>query len=118
MTVIKLEDKATEGGTYGIEISFFEKANPDADRTPFTPNAGLLWSLRDKYGNVINDKEDEPIDSDETITIVLSGNDLALVGGPETRYVTVEGTYNGVLGNDLVLIGEVSFQIKNLVGKP
>lgn len=116
---VKLSEPAKEGGTYGIRVSFFEKADPDdAQGTPFTPNSGLSWSLYDQFGNVINDKEDEPLTPAESVVITLSGADLALTGGPTRRYVTVKGTYNGVLGNNLALVDEVSFPITNLVGQP
>ena len=115
----KLSEKAQEGSTFAIKIDFTVKADPDDEvGTPFTPNSGLKWSLKDKDGNVINDKGDVEIDSAESITIVLSGADLALVGGPVRRYVTIKGTFNGVLGENLSLIGEVSFPIQNLVGMP
>jgi hypothetical protein len=52
----------------------------------------------------------------ESVTIVLKGDDLALTGGPVRRYVIVRGTFDGVLGNNLPLIDEVSFQIQNLKG--
>jgi len=114
----QLDERAIEGGTYGILVEFWERTTPTADPTSFTPNAGLVWSLRDKHGTPVNGKEDQPITSGTSIIIVLTGNDLALSGGPTRRYVTVEGTYNGVLGNNLPLVDEVSFQIANLVGKP
>ena len=115
----QLFEKAQEGSTYAIRVDFTVKTDPDDEAgTPFTPNSGLKWSLKDKHGNVINDKGSESIDSAESITIVLQGADLALLGGSEHRYVTVTGTYNGVLGDNLPLVGEVSFPIENLVGKP
>lgn len=113
----KLSKKAIEGGTYGIRVAFMEKSDPsDPVGTPFTPNAGLKWSLYKADGTPI--KEDQPLTPATEVDIVLSGTDLALSGGPARRYVTVEGTYNGVLGNNLPLVDEVSFQITNLVGKP
>lgn len=115
----KLSEKAQEGSTYGIKVAFTEKSDPsDAVGTPFTPNSGLKWSLKDKYGTEVNERTDIPITPAESVVIVLSGADLALGGGPTRRYVTVEGTYNGVLGNNLPLVDEVSFPIQNLVGQP
>lgn len=115
----KLSEKAQEGSTFAIKVDFTVKVDPDDEvGIPFTPNSGLIWSLKDKDGTEVNGKTDVPITSAESITIVLSGDDLALSGGPVHRYVTVEGTFNGVLGNDLPLVGEASFQIQNLVGMP
>ena len=115
----KLYEKAQEGSTFAIRVDFTVKTDPDDTvGTPFTPNSGLVWSLKDKDGNVINDRTAVEIASAESITIVLKGNDLALAGGGARRFVTVMGQFNGVLGDNLPLIGEVSFQIENLVGQP
>lgn len=115
----KLSEKAQEGSTFAIKVDFTVKTDPDDEvGIPFTPNSGLTWNLNDKNGNEVNGRTDVDIDSAESIIIVLSGADLALAGGPIHRYVTVKGTFNGVLGNNLPLIGEVSFQIQNLVGEP
>jgi len=115
----KLSDKAQEGSTYAIKVDFTVKADPDdLVGTPFTPNSGLQWNLKNKDGSVVNDRTDVDITTGESIVIVLKGADLALPGGPIERYVTVKGTFNGVLGDNLPLIGEASFQIQNLVGEP
>lgn len=115
----KLSEKAQEGSTFAIRVDFTVKVDPDdLVGIPFTPNSGLTWSLKDPAGNEINGKTDVDIASAESITIVLKGLDLALAGGPVHRHVTLKGTFNGVLGDNLPLIGEVSFQIQNLVGMP
>lgn len=111
-----LDERAPEGGTYGIRCDFVEKT-PEGD-LPFTPKAGLVWSLRDSKGQPVNGKTNVPISSGQSVTIVLTGNDLALTGGAAIRYVLVQGTYDGTLGTDLTVIKEVSFQIDNLIGKP
>lgn len=113
----KLPEKAIEGSTFAIKTDFAVKTDPsDLVGTPFTPNSGLTWSLVNKDGTVVNGKIDQPLTPAESVTIVLKGDDLALVAGPVRRYVIVEGTFNGVLGNNLPLVDEVSFQIENLKG--
>ena len=113
----KLLEKAIEGSTFAIKTDFAVKDDPDDEvGTPFTPNAGLVWNLTDKDGSIVNDRIDQPLTPAESVTIVLKGDDLALTGGPVRRYVIVRGTFNGVLGNNLPLIDEVSFQIENLKG--
>jgi hypothetical protein len=52
------------------------------------------------------------------VIITLSGDDLALAGGGVSRYVTVEGTYDGTAGLDMPVVEEVSFDIENLKGQP
>jgi hypothetical protein len=114
---MKLAEKAVEGSTFVILAEFNERA-PDGTLTPFVPNSGLTWSLKDKEGNTINDRTAVPIDPPlQSVKIVLFGDDLKTFPGKATRrYVTIQGTYNGVGGNDLPLIDEASFQIENLVG--
>jgi hypothetical protein len=111
-----LDERAPEGGTFGIRCDFVEKT-PEGN-VPFTPKEDPVWSLKDSNGQPINGKTNEPIGAAQSITIVLKGADLALTGSSAIRYVLVEGTYDGILGTDLTVIKEVSFQIDNLKGKP
>lgn len=114
----KLSDKAEERSSFTIRASFYEKL-PDGTKNSVVPNSGLKWSLRDKDGNPINSRTDVSISPAAYVDIVLSGDDLAVPGNyPVKRYLTVEGTYNGVAGNNLPIVNEVIFQIYNLVGKP
>ncbi len=113
----KLSEKAIEESTFAIKTDFTVKTDPsDEVGTPFTPNAGLSWSLTDKNGDIVNGRIDEPLTPAESVTIVLEGDDLALSGSPVRRYVIVRGTFNGVLGNNLPLIDEASFLVQNLKG--
>ena len=111
-----LEEKAPEGGTFGIRCDFVEKT-PEGD-VPFVPKVDPAWSLMDPNGLPVNGKTGVTITAAQSITIVLQGDDLALTGSSAKRYVLVEGTYDGILGTDLTVIKEVSFQIDNLKGKP
>ena len=116
MPITHLSEIAPEGGTFGVRCDFVEKM-PEGD-VEFTPKPDPSWSLTDENGSPVNGKTDVPITAAQSITIVLKGDDLALAGGSAKRYVTVTGTYDGVLGNDLTVIKEFSFQINNLKGKP
>ncbi len=112
----KLSEKAVEGSTFTIQAEFNEVL-PDGTKTPIVPNVPLVWSLRDKDGNVINSRSAVPLTPAQSVYIVLFGADLALTANhPVRRFVTITGTYNGLAGNDLPLIDEASFQILNLVG--
>lgn len=113
----KLKEKAMEGSTYGIQADFVVVL-PDGD-TPVVPNSPLVWDLVDDHGVIVNNKKDQALTPASSVYIVLSGNDLALPDGqPVERFVIIRGTFNSVFGNDLPLVDEVSFQIKNLVGEP
>lgn len=114
----KLREKAVEGSTFTVRASFNEVL-PDGTKNPVVPNSGLVWSLKDKDGVVVNSRTSEPLTPAAFVDIVLQGADLALADDhPVRRFVTVSGTYNGLAGNNLPIIDEVSFQISNLVGKP
>jgi len=116
--ITKLSEKAKEGGSFTILAAFYEKqvnAQGIIVKTPFTPNAGLTWNLKDMDGNSIRSDTITPA---ETVMITLYGTDLALAGGSDERSVTIIGTYNGTAGSNLPLVDEVHFQIDNLIGQP
>jgi len=111
---ITITETAVEESTFALELAL-----SDEDGAPLTPKS-LTWTLTDLAGNVINERADVEITTPaSTVTIVLSGTDLAL---PERaapiRVVTLEGTYDSDLGNDLLLKEEVQFAIRNLVRAP
>lgn len=104
-----------EQGTLILEYTF-----KDEDDVPSTPNTGLTWSLYkrvNKVATVVNSRLAVPIASASTVTIVLSGDDLALTAGEsKTRYVLFSGAYNSSLGSNLPIRDEVAFSIRDLVG--
>lgn len=103
---------ATEQSTYVVDIEF-----RDEDGELVTPTAAT-WTLTDPAGNVINQRdgvEISPLQSQ--VTIVLSGDDLALEGYQAlARHFLVEATYNSTLGSDLPLKAVAIFEIEALVG--
>lgn len=106
-----LVSKAVEESTYVITASF-----TDEDGNAVEPEAGLTWSLYDKYGNVINEREDVTLTPATSVDIVLSGDDLALTSNDSgVRKLTVKGTYVSDLGT-LPLKDEVTFVVADLVG--
>ena len=114
---ITLSEKAVEQSTFAIVVGF-----TDEEGAALTPNAGLTWSLYKKVGQpsvetVVNDRQNVAITSAAEMTIVLSGDDLALVANEsKTRYLLVEGTYDSDLGTNLPIKEQVVFGIVNLVG--
>lgn len=70
---------------------------------------------------VINEREDVAVIAPGSVnTIVLSGNDLALLDETsmaETRVLTLKGTFNDrVLGNNLPINDAVKFVVDRLAG--
>jgi len=113
----KFPINAKEGSTLGIIVEFVEQTTDGSTGSPITPNEGLTWSLKGKDGNVVNDRLDVALVPASSVVIVLSGKDLEIPGNyPVVRHLTVYGTYDSVLGENLELKDEVSFQIENLVG--
>lgn len=107
-----LSIKAIEEATYIITAAF-----TDEDGNAETPKAGLVWTLTDGNGNIVNDREDVALIEATSIDIVLSGDDLAVLAGEtQTRILLIEGTYDSALGSDLPIRDEATFEITNLTG--
>jgi len=99
-----------EKSTYIVTVAF---TNEDGDSV--IPNSGLNWSLSDLEGNIVNSRTAVALTPAATVNIILSGLDLALVDGKDTyRVLTVEGTYNSLLGSSLPIKDSVVFLIRNL----
>lgn len=107
-----LTDKPNERSTAVIQYAFTDETG-----AAFTPNAGtIFWSLTDSAGTVVNSRNQVAIASAATITIVLSGLDLAVGSGllDVVRKLLIECEYNSSLGNNLPFKDEVTFEIYNL----
>lgn len=108
----KIEDtEAVEGSTYAVTVAF-----TDEDGVAATPNAGLAWTLTDASGTVINSRSAVAVSPAASLTIVLSGADLAVPAGAGVvrRLLALSGTYNSDLGSNLPLKEEVEFQVREL----
>ena len=105
---VTLSELAVEQSTYAVVVSFTD----DASEAVSPDSGSITWTLTDKAGNVINSRNGVAIASATSITIVLSGDDLAV---PErrtvTRVLTVECTYSSDIGSNLPLEGEIEFKI-------
>lgn len=81
-----------------------------------TPSV-ITWSLTDGDGNVINSRAAESVTPSNTITIVLTGDDLALAAGDDgRRQVVVRAEYDGDLGDNLPVTGMIAFTVRNVPG--
>jgi hypothetical protein len=87
----------------------------DEDDDLLTPNADTVtWSLYNEQGQIVNEREDEAIASDNPVNIVISGNDIKYSDGAR-RILVVKARYNSTLGDNLPLVDMASFSIKNLL---
>lgn len=114
MQVIKIsDDYAVEKSTFAVDLAF-----TDEDDAAVAPDS-VLWTLTDEDGNVINDREDESETPGSTMTILLSGDDLAFQAGESGesvwRVLTIEATYTSDLGARLPLKDSLKFPLRNLV---
>lgn len=111
MDIAILTIKPAEKGTCFVSATFKDQLG--ADVVPNNPT----WSLTDKDGNYINNHEDVAwADPAATMTLVLSGDDLALIADQTLeRVFTVKATYDTPGYTDLPIHGEAWFTIQRLV---
>ena len=126
-----LSTNASEEGTYAIdEIQFLDSRDTPVIVIPET--GSVTWCLTDKNGTIINSREDVPITSASSMTIVLSGDDLAISGNADKyvtrngviieqyqRHVLVQGLVDTVIGTETLdntpVTKEFIFYIENIV---
>ncbi len=113
MAQIFLADHANEKATYMVDIKPVNENG--AAVVPKTGN----WTLTTGAGVVINGRDTVALSPlATTMTIVLSGLDLAMQSGeasPVRRLLTVKWTYDSTLGNDLPGNAEIIFYIDDLL---
>lgn len=108
----KLTTAAIEQSTFAIVASFV-----DENGDPVTPNNDITWTLTDAHGVVINDRADVEIAPGESVTILLTGDDLQIVPGrTAVRKVAIRCTYDSTLGTGLPLVDEVEFRVIDVAG--
>lgn len=108
---VKLKERSTGKVAYTLR---------DENGDPATPN-NLWWSLVDEdMSTIVNEKENESVAPASTVTIALSGADLAILHGKplETRYLVFEGDYDSDLGENLPINDHVSFQVEGIAKVP
>ena len=100
--------EALPNNTIGLTLNFTDEAG-----SAVVPNAGNVWSLTDTQGNIINSRSDLDITEASSVTIALTGDDLAATGVYDDgiRFVVVEGDYDSDLGNGLSLNATHQFVI-------
>lgn len=103
--------EAVENSTFPITVSF-----TDENGDPVVPNSGLSWTLTDQNGTVVNGRTAVALSPATSVTIVLSGNDLAVPAGKSRiiQLLAIAGTYTSDLGANLPLLEEVEFEVRGL----
>jgi hypothetical protein len=101
---------AIEGSTYIVTSSFFDETG--AAEIP----TAIKWSLRDENGAIVNSKSAVSVTPASTITIILSGADLAYTSNQSKRVLTIEAVYTSTLGAGLPIKDEYDIPIRNLIG--
>jgi|CXWK01.1.fsa_nt_gi hypothetical protein len=102
---------ALERSTVALVASF-----RDEDNELITPTV-INWTLTDGDGNTVNDRAAVVVSPANQITIVLSGDDLAMAAGDDgRRQVVVRAEYDGALGDGLPIVGVIEFTIRNVPG--
>jgi hypothetical protein len=105
----------SEESTLAITCSFL-----DEDGAPVIPKS-IVWTLTDIRGQVINNRQQVVVSNlAASVTIVLSGEDLALSDIEERqesveRVFTVEAVYDSTIGMNLPLKDACAFEISNLI---
>lgn len=107
---VDLDVEVNEQSTLIVTVSFH-----DEDGLAVVPNIGLCWSLTDQLANVINNRDQVTLTPAETVTIVLHGDDLICLPGSQKMVLTIEGTYDSALEDDLEIKEQATFTVVNLV---
>ena len=104
----KLTTNAIDESTYKLEVTCTDSAG-----STVVPGSGT-WTMTNEDGDVVNSREDVELSVATTMTIVLSGDDIAFADGRK-RVITFSITYSSDEGSNLPLREEVWFEITNLV---
>lgn len=114
--IYHLAKTAFEEGTYGVKFTFKDENGSELDATDIPT---LYWWLSDVSGGIVNGRSQVEVTSiTNPYTVVMSGDDLQIINkqeADEKRILTVKGTYNSDLGNDLPFVYSVSFDVRNIL---
>lgn len=106
-----IDVKPAQEGSAFVTVTF-----SDENDDPVTPNADTLtWTLTDLRGNVINERDQVAVASAASVTIVLSGDDLAKTTYGLSRIILFECEYDSTDGDGLPLKVQGSFSIEEIV---
>lgn len=105
-SIIKLNEVAVDESTYLIKVSFY-----DVNDQPVSP-VSVLWSLKDRDGNIINNRDNVSVSPEPEINILLTGDDIDYAD-TAFRRLHIDAVYNSDLGSNLPLRDCCNFNIKD-----
>ena len=87
----------------------------DENGQPVTPN-GINWTLTDIWGNVITNCSSETLTTAQSVTVVLSGEDLPLQSFDDDGYqaLLINCTYDSIADSRLPIKDEARFSLQDL----
>ncbi len=89
----------------------FTASFTDEDGAAVVPNAGLVWSLTDANGTIVNSREDVTLTPASSVVIKLTGDDLAIADDDlRERRLVIAGTYASG-GDTLTIRGIAVFEL-------
>ena len=106
----KTFETAPELGSYPIQIQITDSSN-----SVIVPDSAT-WSLFDKRGNVINQRENVVVAPATLTNVLLSGDDLKIGSFGIDRFFLFEFTYTSTLGSGIPDNEKLSFQIEERRG--
>lgn len=106
---IHITERAGERSTFVAVCTLTDETG--AAMTPTT----VAWTLRDGRRKVINSRLAVTLTPASVVTVVMTGDDLALSRDPR-RYLLIEATYSSSNGSGLAFREEVQFSIAPAVG--
>ena len=106
---VDLNITANEKSTLIITVSFKDETGESV-----TPNDDLTWTLTDVQGTIVNERDHVDLTAAPSVTIVLHGDDL-ICAESNQLVLTIEGTYDSLLGSDLEIKEQATFNVANLI---
>jgi hypothetical protein len=100
--------KANEESTYVVIVDFFDELGE-----AIVPNS-IAWTLTDSAAATINSRSAVSVTPASSISIVLSGDDLALSGSDRKRILYINAPYTSSYGAGLPFKEEIIFEIEPL----
>lgn len=110
MTPVRLATKAVKESNYQVEFFIW-------DGSAYVVPVTARWTLIDRFGNVVNSRQDVELTPAEQMPIDLSGDDLTLEADykSQARYVKVTGTMISPTAGVVPFVWQAVFEIEDTI---